>query len=148
MHNLIAACLQSLPTVIVNSILFSLGNNPSHGIFLSSNLFLAAIVASFLVMLKTLMELLWQASRRDMHPVRHAASLVVGKTLAGDATQSKLGARSRSVELLTLQCLETAPLGDPAQPSRSLRQQLSYSLSLSNPRYSYHATKDNTSSEV
>ena len=148
MHNLIAACLQSLPTVILNSILFSLGNNPSHGIFLSSNLFLAAIVASFLVMLKTLMELLWQASRRDMHPMRHAASLVVGKTLAGDATQSKLGARSRSVELLTLQCLETAPLGDPAQPSRSLRQQLSYSLSLSNPQYSYHATKDNTSSEV
>ena len=145
MHNLIAACLQSLPTVILNSVLFSLGNNPSHGIFLSSNLFVAAIVASFLAMLKTLMEVLWQASRRDVHPMRHAASLVVGKTLAGDATQSKLGARSRSVELLTLQYLETAPLGDPAQRSRSLRQQLSYSLSLSNPRYSYHATADNTS---
>ena len=92
MHNLIAACLQSLPTVILNSVLFSLGNNPSHGIFLSSNLSVAAIVASFLAMLKTLMELLWQAFRRNMHPMRHAASLVVGKTLAGDATQSKLDA--------------------------------------------------------
>ena len=148
MHNLIAACLQSLPTVILNSILFSLGNNPSHGIFLSSNLFVAAIVASFLAMLKTLTELLWQASRRDTHPMRNAASLVVGKTLAGDAAHTKLGARSMSVELLTLQYLESAPLGDPAQPSRSLRQQWSYSLSLSNPRYSYHATTDNTSSEV
>ncbi|DBB12329.1 TPA: hypothetical protein ACH3X3_006417 [Trebouxia sp. C0006] len=67
-------------------------NNPSHGIFLSSNLSVAAIVASFLAMLKTLMELLWQAFRRNMHPMRHAASLVVGKTLAGDATQSKLDA--------------------------------------------------------
>ncbi len=148
MHNLIAACLQSLPTVILNSILFSLGNNPSHSIFLSNNLFVAAIVASFLAMLKTLMEVLWQASRRDMHPMRHAASLVVGKTLAGDAAQTKLGAKSRSVELLTLQYLDFAPLGDPARPSRSLRQQLSYSLSLSNPRYSYHASTDNTSSEV
>ncbi len=72
MHNLIAACLQSLPTVILNSVLFSLGNNPSHGIFLSDNLFVAAIVASCLAMLKTLMELLWQASRRDMHPM-HAS---------------------------------------------------------------------------
>jgi len=94
MHNLIAACLQSLPTVILNSVLFSLGNSPSHGIFLSNNLFVAAIVASFLAMLKTLMELLWQASRRDVHPMRHAASLVVGKTLAGDAAQTKLGAKS------------------------------------------------------
>jgi len=147
MHNLIAACLQSLPTVILNSVLFSLGNNPSHGIFLSSNLFVATIVASFLAMLKTLMEILWQASRRDAHPMRHAASLVVGKTLAGDATESKLGARSRSVELLSLRYLETAPLGDPAQRSRSFRQQLSYSLSLSNPRYSYHTTADRSSSE-
>ena len=99
-------------------------------------------------MLETLMELLWQASRTDMHPLRHAASLVVGKTLAGDATQTELGAKSRSVELLTLQYRDFAPLGDPERPSRSLRQQISYSLSLSNPRYSYHAGTVNTSSEV
>ncbi|DBA84789.1 TPA: hypothetical protein ACH3X1_005828 [Trebouxia sp. C0004] len=148
MQNLIAACLQSLPTVILNSVLFSSGNNPSHGIFLSSNLFVAAIVASFLAMLKTLMELLWQASRRDMHPMRHAASLVVGKTLAGDATQSKLGTRSGRVELPTLQYLETPPLGDPAQPSKKFEAAIELQLSLSNPKYSFHATTDNTSSEV
>ena len=46
MHNLIAGVLQSLPTVILNSILYASGNKPSHGIFLSDTLFLAAIVAS------------------------------------------------------------------------------------------------------
>ncbi len=32
MHTLIAACLQSLPTVVLNSTLLSLGNKPSHGV--------------------------------------------------------------------------------------------------------------------
>ena len=32
MHNMIAAGCQSLPTFILNSVLFSLGNKPSHGI--------------------------------------------------------------------------------------------------------------------
>ena len=34
MRNVVAAFLQSLPTVILNSVLFALGNKPSHGIFL------------------------------------------------------------------------------------------------------------------
>ena len=54
MHNLVAAVFQSLPTVILNSVLFSLGNKPSHGIFLSNKLFVAAIVASCLAMLRCL----------------------------------------------------------------------------------------------
>ena len=33
MHNFVAAVFQSLPTVILNSVLFSAGNKPSHGIF-------------------------------------------------------------------------------------------------------------------
>ena len=54
MHNLIAAVCRSLPTVILNSVLFSLGNKPSQGLFLSGKLFLAAIIASCLAMLKSL----------------------------------------------------------------------------------------------
>ena len=87
MHNLIAAVLQSLPTVVLNSVIFSLGNKPSHGIFLSSGLFVTAIVASCLAMLKCLVVVLWQAYRGKVHPMQHAATLIVGTTLAGRLVQ-------------------------------------------------------------
>jgi len=117
MHNLIAAFLQSMPTVVLNSIVFSLGNKPSHGIFLSSGLFVTAIVASCLAMLRCLVDILFQAFRSKMHPARHAASLVVGKTLAGNEVTSHSQTRSDSIKrLIQLYHVSgSAPLGDPQQ---------------------------------
>jgi len=121
MHNLIAAFLQSMPTVILNSIVFSLGNKPSHGIFLSSGLFVTAIVASCLAMLRCLVVILFQAFRNKVHPARHAASLVVGKTLAGNELASHVvvqsQTRSDSIKrLIQLYHVSgSAPLGDPQQ---------------------------------
>ncbi len=109
--------LQSLPTVVLNFVIFSLGNKPSHGIFLSSGLFLTAIIASCLAMLKSLIVILWQAFRQTVHPVRHAASLVTGKTLAGKPVET-CGTRQNSVvELLAQQYQDfgSAPLGSPEQ---------------------------------
>ncbi|KAL3156712.1 hypothetical protein ABBQ38_000986 [Trebouxia sp. C0009 RCD-2024] len=112
MHNLIAAVFQSLPTVILNSLLFSAGNKPSHGLFLSNNLFIAAIIASCLVMLKVLIVLLWQAHKHGENPIRHVVSLISGRSLA--STPEKPKSRS-SIELLThmYEGSGSAPLGAP-----------------------------------
>ena len=120
MHNLIAAVLQSLPTVVLNSVIFSLGNKPSHGILLSSGLFLIAIIASCLAMLKNLTVILWQSFRQTVHPVRHAASLVIGKTLAGKPIETSGTRQNSAVELLAQQHqdLGSAPLGSPEQASQ------------------------------
>jgi len=87
MHNLIAGVSQSLPTVILNSILYASGNKPSHGIFLSDTLFLAAIVASCLAMLKCLTVTLWQAFREEVNPVKHALNVVKGQAMLGKGTE-------------------------------------------------------------
>ncbi|KAL3151321.1 hypothetical protein ABBQ38_013155 [Trebouxia sp. C0009 RCD-2024] len=115
MHNVIAAVFQSLPTVVLNSILFSAGNKPSHGLFLSNTLFVAAIIASCLVMLKVLIALLWQAHQYGENPARHVMALVSGRSLA--STPEKLRSRS-SIELLThmYEGSGSAPLG-ASQPA-------------------------------
>ena len=120
MHNLMAAVWQSLPTVVLNSVIFSLGNKPSHGIFLSSGLFLTAIIASCLAMLKCLSVILWQAFRQTVHPMRHAASLVLGKTLAGKHIETSATRQNSTVELLAQQYqdLGSVPLGSPEQASQ------------------------------
>ncbi len=120
MHNLIAAVLQSLPTVVLNSVIISLGKKPSHGIFLSNGLFITAIIASCLAMLKCVTAILWQAFRQTVHPVRHAASLVIGKTLAGKQIETSAIRQNSTVELLTQQYqdLGSALLGSPDQASR------------------------------
>ena len=117
MHNLIAAFLQSMPTVVLNSIVFSLGNKPSHGIFLSSGLFVTAIVASCLAMLRCLVVILFQAFRNKVHPARHAANLIVGRTLAGSEPPSQSQTRSDSIKRLIqmYHVSGSAPLGNPQQ---------------------------------
>lgn len=121
MHNLIAACLQSLPTVILNSVVFCLGNKPNHGIFLSTGLFVTAIVASCLAILKCLVVILWQASRGNTNPFRHFAALVFGKTLAGHHTEAPgtVPLSSRRIEMLIQQYHSSfsPPLGSPEPAS-------------------------------
>ena len=96
MHNLIAAVVQSLPTVTLNSVLFSLGNSPSHGLFFSDSLFVVAVIASCLVMLKVL----WQAYSNNIQLVRYLLHLVSGRGLASQPTSTELAA-GRSVQSLT-----------------------------------------------
>lgn len=81
MHNLVAAILQSLPTVVLNSVLYSSGNKPSHGLFLSDTLFITSIVASCLAMLKCLACMLWEAHVRSVSPLAHVFHISSGKTL-------------------------------------------------------------------
>ena len=101
MHNLIAAVMQSLPTVVLNSVLFSLGNKPSHGLFLSNTLFVTSIVASCLAMLKCLALMLWEAHTRSVSPLAHLLSVTSGKTLRAEAEE--LGRQDSQVVSLTQQ---------------------------------------------
>ncbi len=114
MHNFVAAVFQSLPTVILNSVLYSTGNKPSHGIFLSSELFLAAVVASCLAMLRVLVVTLWQSFRHNAGVFGYVANLVIGKTLAGKKeVKSAQSAQVNHVDLLVQQyeLSGSAPLG-------------------------------------
>ena len=117
MHNLVAAVFQSLPTAILNSLLFSLGNQPSHGIFLSNKLFAASITASCLAMLKSIIVILWQAYQRDVIAVRHLVNVVAGKTLERKHHAGSLQTNA-SIELLVEQYRTSgsAPLGTPNMP--------------------------------
>ncbi len=118
MHNLIAAVFQSLPTVILSSVLFSLGNRPSDGLFFSDSLFVVAVIASCLVMLKVLMVFLWQAYSNNIQPVRYLLHLVSGRALASQPTATELAA-GRSIQSLTdmYHVSASAPLGaDTKQP--------------------------------
>ena len=118
MHNLVAALCQSLPTVILNSIVFYLGNEPGHGFFLSTGLFVVAIIASCLAILKVLIVTLWEAHEHKAHPVKYAARLFVGSMLAGHVPST-----TGAADPVALKCLEqltqqyvvsgSAPLGDP-----------------------------------
>ena len=115
MHNLVAAAFQSLPTVILNSVIFALGNRPSNGIYLSDGLFVTSVVASCLAILKCLIIILWQAYEQGKTAVGHIGSVVLGKTLAGDnpsATRA-LHPQNSNIELLAHKCevSSSAPLG-------------------------------------
>ena len=115
MHNLVAAVFQSLPTVILNSVIFSLGNKPSHGIFLSNRLFVSAIVASCLAMLRCLIVVLWQAYKTKVSVLKYMLGLSIGFTLAGNKVQESLVTQPSAVELLVQQYQNSgsAPLGNP-----------------------------------
>ena len=89
--------------MVLNSVLFSLGNKPSHGIFLSTGLFVAAIIASYLAMLKCLVMLLWQAHKQGINPVSYALHLLAGNMLGDEAPTAALGVKVQEVQMLTPQ---------------------------------------------
>ena len=106
MHNLIAAAFQSLPTVILNSVIYALGNRPSNGIYLSDGLFVTSVVASCLAILKCLIVILWQAYKHETTAAGHIGSVVVGKTLAGGnpSAAKALHPQKSNIELLAQKC--------------------------------------------
>ena len=119
MHNLVAALLQSLPTVVLNSILFSLGNKPSHGIYFSNGLYVTAIVASCLAMLRCIVVILWQSIRRKGGPLKQIGRVAIGSALAGQDARSTTDV-SRVDKLVQLYHISgSAPLGSAGGPSSS-----------------------------
>ena len=82
MHNAVAAIFQTLPTLMLNSALFALGNKPTHGIYFSDSLIVSALVGSFLAILKTAMTVLWLAHQLQQNAIITAARLMTGTLLA------------------------------------------------------------------
>lgn len=102
MHNWVAAVFQSLPTVVLNSVIFALGNKPSNGVYLSDGPFVTSVVASCLAVLKCLIITLWQAYKQDTTAAGHISSVLVGKTLAAvsPAAAKVLHPQISSIDLL------------------------------------------------
>ena len=119
MHNTIAALLQSFPTVLLNSVLFSLGNKPSHGIFLSTGLFVAAIIASYLAMLKCVVVVLWHAQKQNINPFLYVLSLLAGNTMGVETTPPAV--KVQEVQMLASQHSSSALLSrtDSLKPQYS-----------------------------
>ena len=82
MHNAAAAIFQTLPTLMLNSALFALGNKPTHGIYFSDSLIVSALVGLFLAILKTAMTVLWRAYLLQQNAIITAARLMTGTLLA------------------------------------------------------------------
>lgn len=144
MHNTVAAVLQSFPTVLLNSVLFSLGNKPSHGVFLSTGLFVSAIIASYLAMLKCLVVVLWHAQKERINPAAYAVSLLAGNTLGGKATMPGEARQSPEVRVQEVQMMtpqySKASLPPPERTDISIRQSDEYSR--------LHLTTQNSSSAL
>ena len=82
MHNTIAALFQTVPVVVLNSVVFALGNKPTNGLFFSRKLFVSCMVASFLAMLKVLLVVIWHAYFKKQHAFRYAGNVMTGAFIA------------------------------------------------------------------
>lgn len=112
MHNLVAAVCQSLPTLVLNCVLFGLENKPTHGEFLTEKLFLVTFVGSCLAILKSLFVVLWQAYNVEANPFWYASSIVSGTVLVRHGQQASQTSSSRVASLAQRYCTEwSAPFG-------------------------------------
>ena len=92
MHTLVAAFYQTVPTVVLNSIIFRLGNKPSHGEFFSNGVFISCMVAAYLSMFKTLITIVWHAFFKGPHAFVYTGQVMVGRFLIrqGSAAQNSM----------------------------------------------------------
>lgn len=89
MHNLIATFFQTIPTVCLNSVIFALGNKPSHGLFFSNSLFISCMIAAYVAMIKTLILVLWAAYYHGQHALLYAGNVMTGNFILRASTLSK-----------------------------------------------------------
>ena len=89
MHNLIATFFQTIPTVCLNSVIFALGNKPSHGLFFSNSLFISCMIAAYVAMLKTLILVLWAAYYHGQHAFLYAGNVMTGNFILRASTHNK-----------------------------------------------------------
>ena len=101
MHNTVAAVFQTVPVIILNSIVFALGNRPTNGLFFSRKLFVSCMIASYLAMLKALLVVIWHAYFKGQHAFVYAGNVMTGSFITADAvgTNNDLG-RSASSQVL------------------------------------------------
>lgn len=101
MHNSVAALFQTVPVIILNSIVFALGNKPTNGLFFSRKLFVSCMIASYLAMLKALLVVIWHAYFKGQHAFVYAGNVMTGSFITADAVgaNNELG-RSASSQVL------------------------------------------------
>lgn len=89
MHNLLATFFQTVPTICLNSVLFALGNKPTHGLFFSQSLFISCMIAAYVAMLKTLILVLWAAYYHGQHAFLYAGNVITGNFILKHPKQAK-----------------------------------------------------------
>ena len=99
MHTLVAAFYQTVPTVVLNSIIFRLGNKPSHGEFFSNGLFISCMVASYLSMFKTLITVVWHAYFKGPHAFLYTGQVMAGRYLIRQRNPAQNSISSGTLQL-------------------------------------------------
>ena len=122
MHNTIAALFQTIPVIVLNSVVFALGNKPTNGLFFSRKLFVSCMIASYLAMLKVFLVVIWHAYFKRQHAFTYAGNVMSGAFIA--APQERDLNRTPSTQVLMRQTNSSSamdpkavPLGVPA-PAR------------------------------
>lgn len=119
MHTLGAACFQTVPTIVLNSIIFRLGNKPSHGEYFSQSLFVSCMIAAYLSMFKSLLTIVWHAYFKSAHAFTYAGQVMIGRFLI----RQQYAQGSGSISSGALQ-LNNPPASGPYVPARSSSTQL------------------------
>lgn len=128
MHTLGAAFFQTIPTIVLNSIIFRLGNKPSHGEYFSRSLFVSCMIAAYLSMFKSLVTIVWHAYFKGSHAFAYAGHVMIGRFLIRQ--QNAQGSGSSSSGALQL---SDPPDSRPYIPARSSSTQLMLQGSTSLP---------------
>lgn len=120
MHNIVATCFQTTPTIALNSVVFALGNKPSHGIFFSDSLFIECMTAAYLQMLKSIVLYLWAAYNEDMHVSVYMIKVMTGNFILKKPYDAKPAKQQTSLHGAQLES------GDRSSSTQQLVQQPHY----------------------
>ncbi|DBB02052.1 TPA: hypothetical protein ACH3X1_000627 [Trebouxia sp. C0004] len=124
MHTLVAAFYQTMPTIVLNSIIFRLGNKPSHGEFFSRSLFVSCMIAAYLAMFKTLITIFWHAYFKGPHAFWYTGQVMVGRYLIRQQNLTGPGRISSGTLQLNAATVKSAQLHSSRTPVRSSSTQM------------------------
>ena len=124
MHTLVAAFYQTVPTIVLNSIIFRLGNKPSHGEFFSRSLFVSCMIAAYLSMFKTLITIFWHAYFKGPHAFWYTGQVMVGRYIIRQQNLTGPGSISSGTLQLNAPSFKAAQLHAPRAPVRSSSAQM------------------------
>ena len=124
MHTLVAAFYQTIPTIVLNSIIFRLGNKPSHGEFFSRSLFVSCMIAAYLSMFKTLITIFWHAYFKGPHAFWYTGQVMVGRYIIRQQNLTGHGSISSGTLQLNAPTFKGAQLHASRGPVRSSSTQM------------------------
>jgi len=124
MHTLVAAFYQTIPTIVLNSIIFRLGNKPSHGEFFSRSLFVSCMIAAYLSMFKTLITIFWHAYFKGPHAFWYTGQVMVGRYIIRQQNLTGPGSISSGMLQLNAPTFKGAQLHSSRAPVRSSSTQM------------------------